>query len=139
MRIRFRYFPFWVTAGKYMIDRDVKILQLILMYMGKIEALDARFNRDERVFMTDDAYNISIVHLIQEIGELTGAISGEFKNKHSNVPWVQIKALRNVIVHNYYGLSLKLIWKTLRNDMPELKKYCETMLHEETKEGGDRT
>ncbi len=50
------------------------------------------------------------------------------KNNYSNVPWQKIKGLRNVIVHNYGNIDLKILWKILTKDVEDLNIVCRQIL-----------
>lgn len=62
---------------------------------------------------------------IEIIGEAAQHLPKEFKARHPAVPWRKIAATRNKIIHEYFGLKLDVIWKTVQNDLPELKKQLE--------------
>jgi uncharacterized protein with HEPN domain len=42
-----------------------------------------------------------------------------------NIPWRMMKGIRNVLVHEYFGVDLEIIWKTIKHDLPALKKQLE--------------
>ncbi len=48
-----------------------------------------------------------------------------FKSTNNKIPWNQIKALRNVVAHNYGGIDKETLWETLMQDIPELQECCE--------------
>jgi len=50
-------------------------------------------------------------------------LPGEFKERHTEVPWSQIAGLRNRIVHDYFGLDLEIIWRVLETSLPEFKQH----------------
>ena len=56
------------------------------------------------------------------IGEASNHISEEVKDRFSEVEWGQIVGMRNVFVHEYFGIDLKLVWEIIRQDIPELKE-----------------
>jgi uncharacterized protein with HEPN domain len=70
-----------------------------------------------------------IIHHIQIIGEATGKISETLKSQHPEVPWTVIKAMRNVLVHFYFGVNLEKVWKTAIDDLPPLKVQIESILN----------
>jgi uncharacterized protein with HEPN domain len=55
------------------------------------------------------------------IGESSNQISDEVKSKFSNVEWAQIIGMRNVFVHEYFGVDSRLVWEIIKNDLSELK------------------
>ncbi len=44
------------------------------------------------------------------------------------MPWNQIKALRNMVAHNYGKIDKEILWETISNDIPQLQEYCEEIV-----------
>ena len=61
------------------------------------------------------------------IGEMAARISEEFKNKNSHIDWTKIKAFRNIVAHNYFGIDAEEVWQIIKNKLPELKKQIEKL------------
>ena len=60
---------------------------------------------------------------LMQIGELAKtSLSEEIKEEIKTIPWKQIYGLRNRIVHGYAGVEMKIVWDTIREDLPSLKK-----------------
>lgn len=68
---------------------------------------------------------------ISQIGELVKNISDETKRKYSKIEWNMIKGLRNRIIHDYEGISLKSIWYILENDIIELRAQLNEIIENE--------
>jgi uncharacterized protein with HEPN domain len=71
------------------------------------------------------------VRNIEIIGEAASRIqkSGpEFTVQHPEVPWTQMRAMRNLVIHEYFSLDLKIIWSTIKNDLPSLKRQIDILL-----------
>ena len=71
------------------------------------------------------------IFAISQIGELVKNISKETMNKYNDIEWNMIKGLRNRIVHDYEGISLKSIWYVVENDLIELHEKIQKILEEE--------
>lgn len=65
---------------------------------------------------------------IQMIGEAASNLSKDIRRRHSHVPWADIIAMRNVIVHQYFGVDLEEVWDTIVIDLPLLKSEIQEML-----------
>jgi uncharacterized protein with HEPN domain len=63
------------------------------------------------------------MHIVQ-ILKLSAHLTDEFKLNFSEIPWKQIKAMRNFVAHNYAKLDLKYLWSTIKNDVPNLYNFC---------------
>lgn len=68
---------------------------------------------------------------ISQIGKLVKNISDETKRKYSKIEWNMIKGLRNRIIHDYEGISLKSIWYILENDIIELRAQLNEIIENE--------
>lgn len=64
----------------------------------------------------------AVVRNIEIIGEAAGNIPREIKAKHSEVPWHRIVGMRNKIIHEYFGVDVTIVWRTVKKRIPELKK-----------------
>ena len=82
-------------------------------------------------FCSDNKTIDATIFNISQIGELVKNISEEMMNKYSNIEWNMIKGLRNRIIHDYEGISLKSIWYILENDIKELKVEVQRIIKEE--------
>ena len=101
------------------------LLQGILIHCKRIESTIERFGRDENLFVRDNDYHDSVVFNVLQIGELAGKLPSDYiKETESEMNWYSIRAMRNIIVHAYGTVDLKLIWKVANDDVPILKDYC---------------
>ena len=57
-----------------------------------------------------------------------GKLPRETKKLASEVAWEQITAMRNILIHEYFGVDLKLVWRVLQKDLPLFKKHIEALL-----------
>jgi uncharacterized protein with HEPN domain len=67
---------------------------------------------------------------IEIIGEASNSISSEFQEQNDHLPWSEMRAIRNRIVHDYRGINLEIIWDTVKKDLPALKKKVRKFLGE---------
>jgi uncharacterized protein with HEPN domain len=72
----------------------------------------------------------AILHNLQLLGESVKRISEELKGRHPEVPWRDIAAFRNVVVHDYLGVDLELMWRIVVERIPELRLQIERILGE---------
>lgn len=82
-------------------DRDLKVLRHIIDYCNEIDKTSERSGKDYRIFSADNVYQNAVALCVLQIGELTKHLTDKFKNRYDKMPWNQIKALRNVVAHNY--------------------------------------
>jgi uncharacterized protein with HEPN domain len=69
-----------------------------------------------------------MIHHIQIIGEAAGSVSSELREAHPDVPWAEIISMRNILVHQYFGIDPEEVWTTVSNDVAELKKRMASIL-----------
>lgn len=86
-------------------------------------------------FCKDEKTIDATVFAISQIGELVKNISKETIKKYNNIEWNMIKGLRNRIVHDYDGISLKSIWFVLENDLAQLKEDIQKIIDGKQKVG----
>lgn len=103
----------------------------MLEYIKKAMEYTKDYNFEE--FCKDNKTIDATILNISQIGELVKNISDDTMKKYSNIEWNMIKRLRNRIVHDYEGISLKSIWYVLTNDIIKLKSDIETILRNEDK------
>lgn len=110
-------------------ERDITVIYRILKYCSDIDKAVAHFGNSFDKFKDDDVFRNAISMPVFQIGELTNHLSDEFKTSHTNIPWVIIRGMRNWFAHNYYGMDIEAIWKTVVDDIPVLRKFCEDIVN----------
>lgn len=107
------------------LERDISIVEHIISYCDQIQQTVVRFGDDYSVFSNDPIYRNAAALCILQIGELVGKLSDGFRIQHSSIPWRQIKAMRNIVAHNYGTVDPETTWEIIQDDIPELKAYCQ--------------
>ena len=72
-----------------------------------------------------------VVHHLMIIGEACRALSPEFRTKHPAEVWALAAGLRNVIVHEYFGIDLGVVWNVIERDPPALQQRVREILARE--------
>ena len=78
-----------------------------------IEAIDrclAQAGRGRQAFDADPLIQVWMVHHLEILGEACRSISQAVRNAHPEVPWAAIVGMRNVLVHDYFGIDLDEVW-----------------------------
>jgi uncharacterized protein with HEPN domain len=86
-------------------------------------------------FDADEDTQIVLIHLIQIIGEAANGISDSLIAGHPEVPWRQIIAIRNRVVHGYFEVDLDILWHVAVGDVPDLAGQVQAILAELGPEG----
>jgi uncharacterized protein with HEPN domain len=63
----------------------------------------------------------AVLRRLEIIGEAVKNLDEDFKNRYPEIPWKKIAGLRDVLIHEYFGVSLKRIWRVIKIDLVDLK------------------
>ena len=72
----------------------------------------------------------SVVRRLEIIGEAVSNLPIRFKAKYKQVPWRDIKNMRNTLIHEYFGVILEVVWRTDKQDLPKFKKQIGKIIEE---------
>ena len=68
----------------------------------------------------DEQLTLSLVHLLEIIGEAAGKVSPDFRQQHPEIPWTRVSGIRNRLIHGYFDIDLDIVWETTTTRLPEL-------------------
>lgn len=115
-------------------ERDLDILDALVLYCSEIgEAVD-HFGPDAEVFRSNSVYRNAVSMCLLQIGELSGRLSEDFRSAHPEIPWRNIRGLRNLLAHNYFSIDADTAWDILRDDVPVLQEFCAAELERSSEE-----
>jgi len=97
---------------KLFVEDMLESMELIESYVQNMALSD--FTKDRK---TIDA----VVRNFEIIGEASKFIPDDVKNKYEEIDWKAIIGLRNRIAHEYFGISVSIIWDIIKNELPRLK------------------
>lgn len=86
----------------------------------KIENYTESFNFDN--FSQDQKTIDAVIRNFEIIGEAAKNIPREMKKKYIQIPWSSMASIRNKLIHEYFGVNFKVLWKTIKEDLPDLKE-----------------
>jgi uncharacterized protein with HEPN domain len=107
---------------------DEIFLLHILESIERIE--DFVKNVSQEKFIRDFKTHDATVWRIGVLGEATKNLSKNLKDRHKSIKWTKIIDMRNIIIHEYFGIDLKLTYKIVKEDVPILKKNILEILKE---------
>jgi uncharacterized protein with HEPN domain len=76
-------------------------------------------------FLDDPKTIRAVAFELSTLGEAVRALPEDIKNRHFEIPWEKIPGIRNVLIHEYFRLDEEIIWKTVQQDIPNLKSLLE--------------
>ena len=109
--------------------KDKGRLLQIVKHCRRIEEKITNIDRDE-FDINDDIKEIVCFNIFQ-IGELAKGLSDELVNKYNDMPWKQIKGMRDRIGHGYETIDVDIVWNTAKVNIKELENYCKEILNKE--------
>ena len=109
-------------------ERDYELLLRIVRYCDEIAEARQFFGSLYEIFESNSIYRNAVALCILQIGELSGYLSDDLKEAYKNVPWRNIKDMRNMVAHKYGTMSTTIMWETITDDVPVLKDYCMSIL-----------
>ena len=109
-------------------DKDKEVLLKILAHIHHILDYTNKY-RNMAEFEADTMCVEATVFNMMQIGELAKtSLSDDFKKSIQSIPWNQIYGLRNRIVHGYEGVDFKIVWDTIKDDIPKLESDIKELL-----------
>ncbi len=76
--------------------------------------------KDLAMFVDDELTVDAVSHCFGIIGEAATHIPDEVIAAHPEIPWAEMRAMRNIVVHEYFGVTNETLWKTAREDLPAI-------------------
>lgn len=80
-------------------------------------------------FEKDELIQSWCVRHLQIIGEAARALPEEARIGIPEIPWSKVIGMRHILVHNYFGIDIELVWNVVENDLPVLKNTIEVFLN----------
>jgi len=82
-------------------------------------------------FIEDETLKRAFVRSLEIIGEATKKISGEFKQKYPDVNWKEMAGMRDVLIHDYFGINYNIVWDVVTNHIPPLLNKIKEIIEAE--------
>jgi len=99
-----------------------------------IERIQRHTGSGRRAFDEDELIQTWVIHHLQIIGEAARGVSPLFMAEHAEIAWKEIIGMRNILVHNYFGIDRAIAWRAVENALPQLKAQVERLLQDPTVE-----
>ena len=95
-------------------------LEHILESINEIERNISKLSKKE--FLKNTTTQDAVIRRLEIIGEAVKNLPPVYKNKYKNSAWKHIAGLRDILIHEYFGVDIDLVWKISIKDIPDLKK-----------------
>jgi len=113
-----------------MSERDLRLyLSDMLDSDGAIQEFVKSLSFEE--FCNDRKTYSAVIREFEIIGEAVGKLIGELDQEHPEVAWQDIKDFRNLLIHEYFGVDLEIVWRIVQDDLPVLMETVRRILQPE--------
>ena len=94
------------------------------------QATDLAANRSRADLDADITLNLSLVRLLEIIGEAARGVTQAFQDANPDVSWHKMAGMRNRLIHAYFDVNLDMVWQTVTQDLPPLIEKLEPIVHQ---------
>ncbi len=109
--------------------RDSRVyLEDILEATRKITTYTGSLSKT--AFLEDEKTLDAVIRNLEVIGEAVKKLPEDLRAQHSGVEWKKIAGLRDILIHEYFGLDAEIVWDIVRNKVPALDREVRTILNE---------
>jgi len=98
----------------------------ILTSIEKIQRYTSKLSFEE--FSNNDMIIDAVIRNFEIIGEAVKKIPDEIKKQYPDIEWKESAGFRDILIHDYFGIDLELVWETIQNNIPTFKKKIEDIL-----------
>ena len=79
-------------------------------------------------YSNDPVRQESVLYNLMLLGEASGQVSDETKQKYDHLPWQDMKSLRNRVTHRYFDVDQEIIWEILTDELPNVLPHIKELL-----------
>jgi uncharacterized protein with HEPN domain len=105
-------------------------LEDICQAIEKIKSYAA--GQSKEAFAQDSKTVDAVVRNLEIIGEAVKKVPKEVRLRHSAVEWKKVSGLRDILIHEYYGVDIEIIWDIVINKLPTLHETVKAMIKQES-------
>lgn len=81
-------------------------------------------------FAADTRTSMAVIRALEVIGEAAKNVPPEIQMQYSTVAWKPMSRMRDKLIHHYFGIDLEVVWRTVQEDLPVLRKEISLILSE---------
>jgi uncharacterized protein with HEPN domain len=100
--------------------------------LASIDAIESYVAGASRATLESDAKTRdAVIRCLEVIGEAVKALPPEICARHPDVHWSGFARMRDILIHQYFGVDLDIVWDTVKNELPLLEEKTRLLLSEE--------
>ena len=105
---------------------DKLLLEDIMEAIENINLYTADFSQEQ--FLSDQKTKDAVVRNFEIIGEAANKISEDFSKKNLSIDWKGVIGLRNVLIHDYFGIDYNIVWNITKIFLPDFKSKLKSII-----------
>jgi len=98
-------------------DDDIRLRHMLDAARGAMKLAEGKTRND---IENECLLNLSMVRLIEVVGEAANRVSAEGQRKYTKIPWPAIIGMRNRMIHGYDSIDFEILYETINEDLPPL-------------------
>lgn len=108
---------------------DQVYLEHIREALLDIQRFVAHMTREE--FLADRKTQYAVLQAFEILGEASNRLSRQYRAAHPDIPWRRMIDFRNKLIHHYFGISMRQVWDTIDENIPDLLKKLDQLRKKE--------
>lgn len=81
-------------------------------------------------FKANEEKVLAVIRALEVIGEAARNIPKSIRKQYPEVPWDEMTAMRNKLIHDYFGVNLEVVWRTVKEDLPSMSMAVKNMIQD---------
>jgi uncharacterized protein with HEPN domain len=102
----------------------------LLHIQDSINQISEYTKEGREVFFSSRLIQDAVIRNLEIVGEATKQLASDVKAKQPLIPWKQIAGMRDMLIHDYFGVDLNIVWGVVENRLPELEKAVKVLLEQ---------
>jgi len=111
--------------------RESDVIRLRHMLEAAEAALAIARDKPRAALLNDMTSTLAVMKALEIIGEAANKLSAELRSAEERIPWSDIIGMRNVLVHAYFDVDLRVVWDTVERDLPGMAEELRRLLSRE--------
>jgi uncharacterized protein with HEPN domain len=98
----------------------------IVEYAAKAESFLVGVSLED--FKTNEEKTLAVIRALEVIGEAARNLPKQIRKKYPEVPWDEMTGMRNKLIHDYFGVNIEVVWRTVKEDLPSMSEAVMEMI-----------
>src|SRR3972149_1512062 len=96
--------------------------------LDAIARIESYTGQGRKAFLQNTMVQDAVIRNLEVIGEAVRQLPADLRQRYPHIPWRSITALRNVLIHEYFGVDLEIVWRVVQRRIPTLRRHVEGLL-----------